>query len=97
MRRIFEIDLPKNKASYEISDLSLYSVVSLFHYTAITGTPVQPMTKPSRYVQSQIRTKGRRKRKGRVIFLRFSGFSIPKPKAKGMLKERDEAEWFRIE
>lgn len=55
------------------------------------------MTKPSRYVQSQIKTKRRRKRKARVIFLRFSGFSIPKPKAKGMLKERDEAEWFRIE
>lgn len=60
-------------------------------------TCVQPMTKPSRYVQSQIPTKGLRKRKTRVIFLRFSAFSIPKLKAKYMLKERDEAEWVRIE
>lgn len=53
------------------------------------------MTKSSRYVQ--IKTKGRRKRKTRVIFLRFSAFSIPKLRAKDMLKERDEAEWLRIE
>lgn len=55
------------------------------------------MTKPSRYVQPQIPTKGLRKRKTRVIFLRFSACSIPKLKAKYMLKERDEAEWVRIE
>lgn len=32
-----------------------------------------------------------------LFFLRFSAFSIPKLRAKDMLKERDEAEWFRIE